>query len=167
MAAPRVDTDHPSTSRADQRRAMGGAAERDRRYQEAYDAGFHGVPASEHFAGRRDDDVDEVERDSHSQGVSDRRSGRRRQAARSAAGHARTVARTSGGYLARAGRSVTSHTGDIPGPSGGGGFIGVIVGVLTLILLFVALNHAGAISTALTGLTSGARWLISPSTLPI
>lgn len=164
MPAAPVDTDNPSTSRADQRRAMGGAAERDRRYQAAYEAGLHGVAASEHFAGR--DDVDDLERDSHRAGVDERRSGRRRTRARSAAGHARSVAGTSGGYLARAGRSVTGHISDTPTGGGGGSFAGVMVAVLGVIFLYLLLGNAAKVTTVISGISRGLNWLIAPTPLP-
>jgi hypothetical protein len=157
------DADRPSTSKADQARAMSGAAEADRRSQAAYEAGSAGIPAAEHFAGR--DDVTELEREAHRMGATERRSERRRARAAGAAGHARAVAGTSGGYLARAGRSVTSHAGQIP-TGGGGSWVGVLVGILGVIALYLLLSKANLTTGVIGGISHGLLWLISPSVLP-
>lgn len=160
-------------------RSMDRARHAAREHSAAYDAGYHGVSWDEHRDHRADtEDPYQVSlRAAHDQGRTDRLAetrpeipedvrarlrSRQERAARTG-----TTRRATAGYLARAGRSLRSQTADIPTPSGGGTWLGIIVGAVALILLFVALNHAGAVATAVSGVARAARWLISPSTLPI
>lgn len=148
-----------------------------REHEAAYDAGFEGVAWDEHRDHRADpeDDHQKSLRAAHEQGRLDKtlaskpeippEVGHRLRQRDERIAHRRATVRRAGTYLARAGRSV--RNADIPTPGGGGTWLGILVGVLALILLFVALNHAGAVATAVSGVANAARWLISPSTLPI
>lgn len=160
-----TDTITPYSARL----SMGRARQSDRDHANAYDAGYHGVSWDEHRDHRADPDDPHQQslRAAHEQGRSDARAETRGATARRAASRARNVGARTGGYLRSVGKSVTSHAGDVPVAGGSGTFIGVLVGILALILLFVALNHAGAVATFFTGLINGAQWFISPSTLPI
>lgn len=153
-----------SVSTYDQRLMRQSAKGSDDRYRHAFEAGQHGVTWETHN-GPKDPYLgdDPEEHAAWAAGHTQHRADQARAAARRAA----KIGAQTGGYLARAGRSVTSTAGDIPTPSGGGTFLGILVGIAALALLYVALNHAGAVASAFTGLTSAVNWLIAPTPLPI
>lgn len=147
----------------DQRLATAGPRAKEHELDSAYQAGRDKLPLPFSHPAKEDSDHQRQVRQAHAKGVADRRA----ETARRVAGRAARIAGTSGGYLASAGRSVRSSVGDIPTSSGSGTFLGVLVGVAALALLFVALNNAGKVAQFLAGVTSTAKWLIAPSPLPI
>lgn len=133
--------------------AAGAGKATDQAVQQAYEMGL---------AGERltfDEGDDPRLRDAHRLGLDERAKARRRQ-------HASNITRATGGYLSRVGRSVTDRTGDIPIFGGGGTFVGVLVGVLLLVALFLGLNKSNAVTGLINGVVHTTTWLVSPAVLP-
>lgn len=142
-----------ATTRAQDAGARAAGEATDQALQDAYEMGLAGDKLT--FGA----DDDPRLREEHRRGLDERARARRRQ-------HARTITRSTGGYLARVGRSVTDRAAEIPTPSGGGSVVGVLVGVLALVVLFLLLNHSNLTAGVVGGVLGATKWLVAPSVLP-
>jgi hypothetical protein len=136
------------------RQSMEPARQADLRVQDAYEIGQR----NERMEHSPDDDP--RIREAHRMGLDEYAKARRRRLA----GETR---RKTGGYLARAGRSVTDRTGEVPTGGSSGSWVGVLVGILALIALFLFLNRAGLAANVITGAVHGLTWLVAPEILPL
>ena len=139
------------TTKADTRRAMGGAKERDEISQHAYEAGQKGEPIPAEAKG------DRTYRAAYNQG--------RRETAKAALTR---TAKQSGRQLGGIGGSIYGATGAAADTlkGGGGSVVGVLVAGLLVILLYLLLSRLNLATSVVKGVTGGLTWLISPSVLP-
>lgn len=149
-----------SSATSTARRSMAGAKARDAKCQAAFEAGVNGVAWDEHRDHREGEDPNA--KACYDEGVAEARRTRRGELGQRAS----RVGRQSAGYVGRVGRSVRDRSSEIP-TSSGGSWVGVFVGVLAVIALFLLLTKSTLAATTVTGFTKGIVWLVSPSTLPI
>lgn len=138
-------------SKRDAQIAMRAARDRDRAVQDAYEMGQAGEKLT--FS---PDDPEEL-RDAHRRGLDERAKARRRR-----------VAAQSGGYLAGGARRLADRTPELTSTfSGdGGSIVGILVGALALIALFILLNRSQVAADAIGVVTRSLTWLVSPDVLP-
>lgn len=132
--------------------------EREGHLRDLYQSSKEGLPRPEH--------LDDEERAAWDEGERERRQGRRSERAdkaRRAASSGTGVAKQAAGYL---GSVASAPAAPVPG-----GFDlspwGVLAGILGLIALYLFLARSSLASKAVSGLVSGARWLISTEPLPV
>lgn len=138
-------------SKRDAQIAMRAARDRDRAVQHAYEMGQAGEKLT--FS---PDDPAEL-REAHREGLDERAKQRRRR-----------IAAQSGGYLTGGARRLRDRTPELAETfsGGGGSIVGILVGALALIALFILLNRSQVASDAIGVVTRSLTWFASPSVLP-
>ncbi len=146
------------TTKADTRRSFTGATERDREAQQAYEAGQAGQdwPHSP--------DADPTIREAHRAGLDEHAASRRGRLYASGRGVANDTVRRLRATAARAPRQVRRST-----PLGGGSWstVGIGLGVLGVIGLYLLLTHSTLTAKVTSGVLAAVNWFVAPKPLPI